>query len=100
MPKRIVMIEWDQPNDEAWLADDNIALALHAHCTNTRFTISGAEELFRAAEEILQWRARITLASLPYKRELEGFLHALQHLSTAVHKIRQGRLSESPNSEN
>jgi hypothetical protein len=39
MPKRIVVIEWDQPEYEGWLADDNIALALHTTCPNTTFKV-------------------------------------------------------------
>lgn len=42
MPRRLVVIEWDQPEYEGWLADDNIAIALHAYCPNTKFTVRGA----------------------------------------------------------
>lgn len=43
MPKRVVTIEWDDPDNENWLNDDNIAIALGAYCPNTRFAVSSAK---------------------------------------------------------
>lgn len=40
MPKIIVKIEWDVPDDKNWLNPYNIALALHSHCKNSRFLVS------------------------------------------------------------
>ena len=39
MPKIVVEIEWDVPDEPFWLNADNVALALHAYCENTRFTV-------------------------------------------------------------
>jgi len=39
MPSKVVLIVWDTPTDEFWLAEDNIATALHAYCPNTRFRV-------------------------------------------------------------
>lgn len=39
MPKIAVQIEWDVPDDPYWLNADNIVLALHAYCKNTRFVV-------------------------------------------------------------
>ena len=42
MPKITVEIEWDQPTDPFWLNADNVSLALHAYCPNTRFQVQDA----------------------------------------------------------
>ena len=39
MPTKCFNITWDAPNEPHWLNADNIAVALHAHCENTRFTV-------------------------------------------------------------
>jgi len=39
MPSKVVLIVWDMPSDENWLTENNIALALHAYCPNTKFQI-------------------------------------------------------------
>ena len=39
MPKIAVEIEWDWPDEPAWLNADNVAVALHAHCKNTKFVV-------------------------------------------------------------
>lgn len=39
MPKIIVQIEWDEPDDPHWLNADNVKLALQAYCRNTRFVV-------------------------------------------------------------
>jgi len=43
MPKIAVEIEWDWPNEPEWLNADNVALALHAHCKNTKFVVRDVE---------------------------------------------------------
>lgn len=43
MPKIIVEIEYDKPDDPYWMSPDNVALCLHAHCENTRFKVRWAE---------------------------------------------------------
>jgi len=43
MPKTIVEIEWDGPDDVNWLCPDNIELALHAYCKNTKFIVALAK---------------------------------------------------------
>jgi len=37
--KTIVEIEWDEPQMKEWLCADNIAIALHAYCPNTKFKV-------------------------------------------------------------
>lgn len=37
--KTIVEIEWDEPKIQEWLCADNISLALHAYCENTKFKV-------------------------------------------------------------
>ena len=44
MPEIVVKIEWDTPTNRMWLNPDNIAIALHAYCTNTRFVVTEAAE--------------------------------------------------------
>ena len=39
MPKITVEIAWDWPDEPFWLNADNVAIALHAHCKNTRFVV-------------------------------------------------------------
>lgn len=40
--KTTVSIEWDEPSGveyQAWLCADNISIALHAYCKNTKFKV-------------------------------------------------------------
>lgn len=40
MPKIIVEIEWDWPNEPSWLNADNVALALRAYyCEDIHFAV-------------------------------------------------------------
>lgn len=34
-----VTIKWDKPKDKNWLCPDNIAIALHSYCKNTKFEV-------------------------------------------------------------
>jgi len=43
MPGIIVRIEWDWPDEQHWLNPDSVALALHAYCENTRFSVTELE---------------------------------------------------------
>ena len=40
MPRVTVTIEWDKPEEEIWLAPDNIRYALQRVCPNTQFQVS------------------------------------------------------------
>ena len=42
--KTLVEIEWDGPEEKAWLCADNISLALHAYCLNTKFKVAERED--------------------------------------------------------
>lgn len=44
MPKIVVEIEWDWPDEPFWLNADNVAIALHAYCKNTRFVVKPVED--------------------------------------------------------
>jgi len=44
MPKRTYTIEWDSPDEEHWLPPDNVAVALHSYCPNTRFVVTEAAQ--------------------------------------------------------
>ncbi len=37
--KTTVEISWDKPKEQGWLCPENIALALHAYCKNTKFKV-------------------------------------------------------------
>ena len=50
MPIRTYTIEWDNPNEKQWLAPDNVALALHAYCKNTRFVVTESAQHTRAVD--------------------------------------------------
>ena len=39
MPRIIVQIEWDTPVEPEWLNADNVAIALHSYCKNTKFRV-------------------------------------------------------------
>lgn len=39
MPRITVDIYWDEPDDRFWLNGDNVSLALHAYCPNTKFEV-------------------------------------------------------------
>lgn len=39
MPKIVVEIDWGWPDEPFWLNADNVALALHAYCINTKFQV-------------------------------------------------------------
>ena len=45
MQQKIVLIQWDEPDDKNWLAEDNIALALHAYCKNTKFNVIAERDI-------------------------------------------------------
>ena len=45
MPQKIVLIQWDTPEEEGWLAEDNIAIALHAYCPNTTFRVIPEQDI-------------------------------------------------------
>ena len=38
--KKIVEIEWDEPQDDNWLCAANIEVALTEYCTNTNFKVT------------------------------------------------------------
>jgi len=40
MPKIVIKIKWDWPDEEFWLNKDNVAVALHAYCPNTKFEVT------------------------------------------------------------
>lgn len=46
MPKKtfVIEIEWDWPDEDFWLPADSVALALHAYCENTNFTVTEAAQ--------------------------------------------------------
>lgn len=44
MPSIIVRIEWDMPDEPFWLNSDNVAVALHAYCKNTRFMVTSIQQ--------------------------------------------------------
>lgn len=39
MPRVIVEIEWDVPDEPFWFNADSVSLALHAYCKNTKFKV-------------------------------------------------------------
>ena len=72
MPRIIVNIEWDVPDEPHWLNPDNVALALGAHCRNTAFEVRSAMDpsaevarLREALAQILDARPEIDTSSRP-----------------------------------
>lgn len=55
MPKIVVEIEWDWPEDENWLNADNIALALHSYCGSTRFRVQPVPDIEFSTLESTRW---------------------------------------------
>ena len=41
----VVKINWDKPEEQAWLCDANIQIALEQHCKNTKFEVKDLDEL-------------------------------------------------------
>lgn len=39
MPKIVVEIEWDLPDEPDWMNADNVAVVLNASCKNTKFVV-------------------------------------------------------------
>ena len=50
----IVKIIWDKPAEKNWLCADNISLALHAYCKNTKFEVVEVEEELYP-KEFVEW---------------------------------------------
>jgi len=46
MPKIVVRIDWDYPNEKNWLNADNIAIALRSYCKNTNFNVTEMDTIF------------------------------------------------------
>ena len=40
-----VKIKWDKPEEQDWLCDENIQIALRAYCTNTKFEVTDLKEM-------------------------------------------------------
>ena len=56
MPKIAVEIKWDWPDEPSWLNADNVAVALHAYCKNTKFVVRDIDEtakLIKKYEDLL-----------------------------------------------
>lgn len=62
MPKIIVQIEWDMPNEPFWLNADNVAIALHSYCKNTKFKVSKPTDM-SASEAVFGFVAWLTSRS-------------------------------------
>lgn len=41
----IVKIKWDKPEEQAWLCDKNVQIALEQHCKNTKFDVTDIKEM-------------------------------------------------------
>jgi hypothetical protein len=52
MPRIIVQIEWDTPDQPLWLNADNVAIALHSYCKNTKFKVASVLAGLSASEAI------------------------------------------------
>ena len=44
LQKITVEIEWETPDDPNWLNADNVSIALHAYCPNTKFHVTDCDE--------------------------------------------------------
>jgi len=43
--KTKVEIKWDKPEEQAWLCDANIQIALEQYCKNTKFEVKDIDEM-------------------------------------------------------
>ena len=48
MQEITVKIKCDTPDGEHWLNYDNVSLALHAYCPNTKFEVAAVEQPLQA----------------------------------------------------
>ena len=60
MPRIIVQIEWDTPDEPLWLNADNVAIALHSYCKNTKFKVGSSPEGTGASEAIYGFASWLT----------------------------------------
>jgi hypothetical protein len=51
--KTIVQIKWDKPEDQGWLCDSNIEIALSAYCTNTKFVVKSMDTEINQMQDTL-----------------------------------------------
>ena len=54
--KTTVTIEWDKPQEQAWLCPENIAIALHAYCKNTEIKVT--ESLSQPTDDEIEKEAK------------------------------------------
>ncbi len=55
----IVKINWDKPEEQDWLCDGNVSIALHSYCKNTKFDVTELKEM-TASEAIFGFSAWLT----------------------------------------
>lgn len=55
----IVKITWNKPEEKDWLCDENISIALHSYCKNTKFKVTDLKEM-TASESIFGFCAWLT----------------------------------------
>lgn len=94
MPKIAVEIEWDWPEEPEWLNSDNVALALHAHCKNTKFVVRDIDEttrLIKKYEDLLfvQRAGKLNPEQEKDLAQLEEDLNARRFVTPEQQKLEQ-----------
>ena len=67
--KTTVTIEWDKPQEQAWLCPENIAIALHAYCKNTEFKVT--ESLSQQTDDEIEKEANKVTARRPEESHMD-----------------------------
>ena len=70
--KTIVEIEWDEPQLQEWLCADNIAIALHAYCTNTKFKVRELKSLEQINKELFGESKEFTVDDIKFLKSVTG----------------------------
>lgn len=66
--KTTVEIKWDEPSDTPhWLCADNISIALHAYCTNTKFKVREVTPQDEAREKAVHGLVRACKYGVGYE---------------------------------
>ncbi len=97
MDKKIVhvKIEWDTPLDSHWLNPDNIAIALHAYCKNTKFKVTDCSCLAEENKKLVNFvdfcreqKEAMGLEAAHEKENKRRMLKQLDEIGEAVEELR------------
>jgi hypothetical protein len=75
-----VKIEWDYPEEKHWLNADNVSLALHAYCANSKFKVTETPEEWISVEAALLYGARCAVLG----RRMNPVKYFKEHFGIAI----------------